>query len=162
MPGPAPKPADERQGRHRADLGIVYRPDQIPEIPPNLCPAAQDAWTSYWSDLVAGAVRVSDSSLINRWIANVDRYHRLMGVADAEPIVVGSTGQPKPNGLYDLAFKVEASIKADEQQLGIGPYNRLRLGVKLTEGAKSLADLTRAEVNGDDGDSDPRLFLVGS
>lgn len=47
-------------------------------------------------------------------------------------MVVGSTGQPRPNGLYDLVFKIEASIREDEKQLGIGRANRLRLGVALS------------------------------
>ena len=38
----------------------------------------------------------------------MDRYHRLAAEADSEPVVVGSTGQPRPNGLYDLVSKVEA------------------------------------------------------
>jgi hypothetical protein len=56
-------------------------------------------------------------------------------------VVVGSTGQPRPNGLYDLVFKIEASIREDEKQLGIGPANRLRLRVALSESAKSLAEI---------------------
>jgi hypothetical protein len=159
MPGPAPKPAADRQRSNHTDLGLVYRPDQIPDPPSKLCVAAKEAWTAYWSDVVAGAVRISDTSLVKRWISNVDRYLRLMRMADQEPVVAGSTGQPKTNSLYDLAFKIEASIKVDEAQLGIGPLNRLRLGVKLAEGAKSLADLTEGE-DDDDGDFDPRLALV--
>jgi len=72
---------------------------------------------------------------------NVDRYYRLLAEADSEPVVAGSTGQPKGNPLYDLALKIEASIKEDEAQLGCGPLNRLRLGVALTESAKSLKEL---------------------
>lgn len=164
MPGPAPKPSEDRQGRHRDDLGLVFRPDQIPSPPHRLCAAARDAWNDYWSDVVAGAVRISDSSLVNRWINNLNRYHALLRAADKEPMCMGSTGQPKPNPLYDLAYKVEASIKVDEQQLGIGPLNRLRLGVKLAEGAKSLSDLTAdADGDGEDDDGfDPRLSLVKS
>src|SRR5690349_19269748 len=124
-----------------------------------MCAAATEAWNAYWSDVIGGALRPGDAPLIDRWVRNLDRYHRIMQLADAEPVVEGSTGQQKPNGLYDLAFKIEASIKADEQQLGIGPLNRLRLGVKIAEGAKSLADLTVDAEDGDD--DDPRAFLLG-
>lgn len=162
MPGPAPKRTEDRQGRHRNDLGLVFKVDQVPAAPAKLCAAARDAWNAYWSDVVAGCVRVSDESLVRRWADNVNRYHLLMRMADKEPMVLGSTGQPKPNPLYDLAYKIEASIKVDEQQLGIGPLNRLRLGVKLAEGAKSLSDLTAdADGDGEDDDGfDPRLSLV--
>jgi hypothetical protein len=159
MPGPPPKPAADRQGRHRTDLGVVRAADASPEPPPRLCTAAVDAWHAYWTDVIAGVVRPGDAPLVDRWVRNLDRYHRIMRLADKEPVVEGSTGQQKPNGLYDLAFKIEASIKADEAQLGIGPLNRLRLGVKFAEGAKSLSDLTVDEAEGDD--DDPRAFLVG-
>lgn len=160
MPGPLPKPAEERQRRNHRDLGLVTLPGGgVPQAPSGICAAAKDAWTSYWGDVVAGVVRPGDASLVDRWVRNIDRYHRIIGLADAEPVVTGSTGQMKPNGLYDLAFKIEASIKADEQQLGIGPLNRLRLGVKIAEGAKSLADLTADAEGGDD--DDPRAFLTG-
>lgn len=159
MPGPPPKPAADRQGRHRTDLGVVQAADTRHKRPSKLCVPAAEAWDAYWSDVVAGVVRPGDASLVDRWVRNLDRYHRIMRLADKEPVVEGSTGQQKPNGLYDLAFKIEASIKTDEQQLGIGPLNRLRLGVKIAEGAKSLADLT-AEAEGDD-DDDPRAFLAG-
>lgn len=109
--------------------------------------------------MIAGVLRPGDAPLVDRWVHNLDRYHRIMRLADKEPVVEGSTGQQKPNGLYDLAFKIEASIKQDEQQLGIGPLNRLRLGVKFAEGVKSLSDLTVDEAEGDD--DDPRAFLTG-
>ncbi|MFE8944508.1 hypothetical protein [Streptomyces sp. NPDC007856] len=160
LPGPPPKPVSDRQGRHRADLGIVRLAGEAPAAPPKLCAAANRAWNDYWTDVIAGVLRPGDAPLVDRWIHNVDRYHRIMRLADKEPVVEGSTGQQKPNGLYDLAFKIEASIKADEQQLGIGPLNRLRLGVKIAEGAKSLADLTAEAEEGDD-DDDPRAFLTG-
>ena len=161
MPGPPPTPAADRQRRNKRDLGTVTEalPDRVPPPPGRLSAAATRAWAAYWGDVIAGVVRPGDRPLIERWISNVDRYTRFMRLADREPVVVGSTGQPRPNPLYDLALKIEASIKADEQQLGIGPLNRLRLGVQLAEGAKSLADLT-AEAD-EEGDDDPRAFLRG-
>jgi hypothetical protein len=159
MPGPPPKPAADRQGRHRNDLGIIRAAGTSPEPPARLTAAAVEAWNAYWTDVIAGVLRPGDAPLVDRWVRNLDRYHRIIRLADQEPVVEGSTGQQKPNGLYDLAFKIEASIKADEQQLGIGPLNRLRLGVKFAEGAKSLSDLTVDAEEGDD--DDPRAFLTG-
>lgn len=159
MPGPPPKPAADRQGRHRTDLGIVPAASGHPTAPAKLCAAAVEAWDAYWTDVIAGVLRPGDAPLVDRWVHNLDRYHRIMRLADKEPVVEGSTGQQKPNGLYDLAFKIEASIKQDEQQLGIGPLNRLRLGVKFAEGVKSLSDLTVDAEEADD--DDPRAFLTG-
>jgi P27 family predicted phage terminase small subunit len=157
MPGPTPKPPSKRVRTTTRGVGVVRSAGAAPRMPSGLCNAAQTAWRTYWGDTVSGVMRPSDATLVLRWVRNVDRYHRLAAEADAEPVVIGSTGQPRPNGLYDLVFKIEASIREDEKQLGIGPANRLRLGVALSESAKTLADLN-AEVIGE-GD-DPRATLT--
>jgi hypothetical protein len=158
MPGPPPKPAQRRQNRVTKSLGMVRTAGKAPRMPRGLCQPAQAAWTGYWGDTVSGVTRESDTALVLRWVRNVDRYHRLIAEADRSPMVAGSTGQQRANPIYDLVLKIEASIKADEQQLGVGPLNRLRLGVAFSESAKSLAELN-AEAE-DDGADDPRLKLI--
>ncbi|TDH48877.1 hypothetical protein E2F47_22185 [Mycobacterium eburneum] len=161
MPGPAKKPAAKRQNRVTNDVGAVGAPGMAPMMPRGLCRQAQSAWTAYWRDALSGTMRKSDATLVLRWVKNLDRYHRLLGAADKSPVVEGSTGQPRTNPIYDLALKVEASIKDDEKQLGIGPLNRLRLGMVLTESAKSLADLNaEAEEEDAEGDDDPRATFT--
>jgi P27 family predicted phage terminase small subunit len=162
MPGPPPKAAARRQRSRRdigADIGAVRRPGNPPTMPAGLCKQAQTAWAGYWKDAVSGVMRSSDAPIVLRWVKNLDRYHRLLAEADAAPIVEGSMGQPRPNPVYRLVFDLEASIKTDEAQLGIGPLNRLRLGVAMTESAKSLADL-RAEAEADAENDDPRTTLI--
>jgi P27 family predicted phage terminase small subunit len=163
MPGPLPKPPEERQRRNRRDLGAVAAlAGEIPAAPSDLGVEAVAAWSDYWGDVVAGVVRPADSSLAVRWARNLDRYHRILALADAEPVTIGSTGQPKANPLYDLAYKIESSVRADEQQLGIGPLARLRLGVKLAEAQTSLADLAAdIDAEGVSDDDDPRSLLTG-
>ena len=162
MPGPPPKAAARRQRSRRdmgADIGTPSKPGKPPSQPRGLCPQAQTAWAGYWKDAVSGVMRSSDAPIVLRWVKNLDRYHRLVGEADSAPIVPGSKDQPKANPLYDLILKLEASIRTDEQQLGIGPLNRLRLGVAMTESAKTLADL-RAEAEADAENDDPRTTLI--
>ena len=119
-------------------------------MPRGLCQQAQDAWRNFWTDVVRGAVQAADIEVVLRWVANIDRYRRLLGEADRETMVIGSTGQPKPNPLYDLAYKVEASIVEAERQLGVGPLNRMRLGVAFTESVKSMAELNSEVPHGED------------
>jgi P27 family predicted phage terminase small subunit len=166
LPGPPPKAAAKRQRSKRdigSDIGPIASVGPAPRMPADMCRPAQNAWRSYWQDVLSGVMRDADGTMVLRWVKNLDRYHRLLAEADSVPMVVGSTGQPKANPIYDLVFKIEASIKDDEKQLGIGPLNRLRLGVALSESAKSLADLN-AEVEDDDEDDDPRagLAILGS
>jgi hypothetical protein len=159
MPGPLPKPASRRQNRVTKSLGVVRTVGKAPRMPRGLCKAAQDAWRGYWADTVSGVTRESDTSLLLRWVRNVDRYCRLIAEADRSPMIPGSTGQQRTNPIYDLALRIEASVKQDERQLGIGPMNRLRLGIAFNESAKSLAELN-ADAESDDVGDDPRMVLI--
>jgi hypothetical protein len=156
MPGPPQKHPGKRIRKTTKSIGVISAAGKAPRMPSGLCQPASDAWRGFWSDVVSGAVQPSDTEVTLRWVANIDRYHRLLGEADRETMVIGSTGQPKPNPLYDLAYKIEASIRADEQQLGVGPLARLRLGVALSESVKSLTELNSEVPHGED----PRTNLV--
>lgn len=156
MPGPPQKHPGKRIRKTTKSIGVISAAGKAPRMPSGLCQPASDAWRGFWSDVVSGAVQPADTEVTLRWVANIDRYHRLLGEADRESMVIGSTGQPKPNPLYDLAYKIEASIRADEQQLGVGPLARLRLGVALSESVKSLTELNSEVPHGDD----PRANLI--
>ena len=161
MPGQI-KPPSRRINRITKSIGTIRSAGVAPPMPRGLCRQATDAWGSYWTDTVSGVMRCSDATVALRWVRNLDRYHRLVSDADSEPMSVGSTGQPKPNPLYDLAYKIEASIRDDEKQLGIGPLNRLKLGVALSETAKTLSQInTEAESHAHQ-DDDPRVTLLRS
>jgi hypothetical protein len=157
MPLP-PKPVEKRINRVTKSVGRVRSPGTPPRMPARLCRAAQNAWHAYWGDDVSGITRPSDSTVVLRWVTNLDRMHRLLGEADKCPIVAGSKGQPQTNPIYRLALRLEDSIREDERQLGIGGLNRLRLGVLVAEGQKTLTELN---AQADDSDTeDPRLILL--
>jgi hypothetical protein len=155
MPGPI-KPAGKRINRITKNIGVVSAAGKAPRMPSGLCRQAQTARASYWSDTVSGVMRPSDATVALRWVSNLDRYYRLIAEADREPMVVGSTGRPRPNPLYDLVFKIEASIKANEAQLGVGPLSRLKLGAQLSETARTLAEINTEATNA----ADPRATLT--
>jgi P27 family predicted phage terminase small subunit len=156
-PGPAPKQPSRRIRTTTKNIGVVKSAGVAPSMPRGLCRQAQEAWRGYWSDTVSGVMRGSDATIVLRWVANVDRYHRLLAEADAEPVTIGSAGQAKGNPLYDTAYRIEASIREDEKQLGIGPLSRLKLGVALSESAKSLAEINTEAANATE--TDPRAAL---
>jgi hypothetical protein len=126
-------------------------------MPRGLCQQAQDAWRAFWTDVASGAMRPSDTVVALRWVADLDRYFRLIAAADAEPIVTGSQGQVRPNPLYELAFKVQSAINDAERRIGVGVLDRLRLGLALSESAKSLAELNTEAT---DATEDPRATLT--
>jgi phage terminase small subunit len=131
--------------------------------PPGLCDQAVQQWDAYWADPVSKVQTVADRNLLERWISNVDRYWRLIGEADKKPTTRNSQGTVA-NPLYAVALKVEASIKVDEAQLGVGPKNRAALGIAVLTEQRSLADMN-TRYGGDVGDSDeasgdPRLTVI--
>lgn len=155
----ARKPPARRVNRITRDIGLVRAAPKAPTMPRGLCKPAQDAWRAYWADHVSGATTGSDLPLLIRWVKNLDRYFRLVATADRNPVVTGSKSQVVGNPLYALALKIEQSIVDAERQLGIGPLNRLKLGLVLTETSKSLAELNAEAGDGDEAD-DPRLALA--
>jgi len=158
MPGPI-KPPDKRINRVTKNVGVVRSAaTKRPPMPRGLCPAAKDAWATYFADVVSGVLRPCDGVIVLRWIANVDRYLRLISEADRAPLAEGSTGQDIPHPLYGVAFKLEASIRADEQQLGVGPANRLKLGAQFSEAARTLAEINPEAHDGTD--DDPRAAII--
>lgn len=155
---------DKRNGA--PDLTPVRAVD-APLFPPpdDLRPDALEIWHGYWADRASGLLRDSDRGVVLRWITNVNRYLTVLAEADSEPVVSGSTGQPKPNGLYDLAYKIEDRVRQDEAQLGIGPKNGLSLGLLAIQERRSLADMNARYGPAEDGDGDehaddPRLKLL--
>lgn len=158
---PRGRAVDKRNGA--PDLSPV-RAAGAPAFPPpaGLRPDAMEIWDGYWADKASGLLRESDRGVVLRWIANVNRYLTLLEEADADPIVSGSTGQPKPNGLYDIAYKIEDRLRADEAQLGIGPKNGLSLGLLAIQERRTLADMNaRFTDHADEQDeADPRLRVV--
>lgn len=155
MTGPPPKPPSKRIRKTTRSLEVVSRVNK-PPMPRWLCAEVQAAWQAFWSDPVAGAMTPADTAVAIRWAKNSARRLKLIAEADREPLVSGSQGQARPNPLYRLAMLLEASIRADEQQLGVGPLNRLRLGLAVSESARSLADLN-IEVQESD---DPRNLIA--
>ncbi|WP_442407497.1 phage terminase small subunit [Mycobacterium sp.] len=156
-PGPAPKPAGKRIRKTTRSLGVVsVAGKRAPRMPAGLSAEVQAAWQAFWTSPVSGAMTPADTVVAIRWAKNSARRLKLIAEADREPLVSGSQGQSRPNPLYRLAMLLEASIRADEQQMGVGPLNRLRLGLALSESSRSLADLN-IEVQESD---DPRAALT--
>lgn len=160
---PAGATVDKRNGR-RAELARVAGERFDP--PDGLCEQALTQWDRYWDDPVSQVQTAADRDLLCRWIANVNRYWRLIGAADAQPVTRNSQGEVA-NPLYAVALKVEASVKADEAQLGIGPKNRAALGIAVISERKSLAEMNAAYAGGADvgtgpgeEEEDPRLTIV--
>ena len=151
------KPPHKRINRITKGIGTVSTISKAPRMPRGLSDRAQNAWRAYWSGPAAAATEQVDAEVALRWIADLNRYLSLINAADAKPLVTGSTGQLRANPLYEVALKVQAQVNAAERRLGIGVLDRLHLGLALTEGAKSLAELNREAITNAE---DPRASFT--
>lgn len=161
---PAGTTVDKRNGRN---VQLQQIGGERFDPPADLCEQARQQWDAYWSDPVSQVQTTADRNLLERWVVNVDRYWRLIGEADKQPMTENSQGRVA-NPLYAIALKVESSVKADEAQLGIGPKNRAALGIAVITERRSLHDMNaRYGGAGDDhstaieaAEEDPRLQVI--
>jgi hypothetical protein len=161
---PAGTAVDARNGR-RADP-LALGPITVLELPrPREAyhPRALEAWDGFWSQGVAAAVTSADKMVAWTWIDAFDDSLRKQELADKNPIVEGSQGQPTANPLYAVAAQRLSVALQCARQLGIGGRNRADLGVALFGAAAAGAgdEIWPGPEEGDDDDDgdddDPRL-----
>lgn len=138
---PAGTAVDPRNGRQVA-LAVV-RGDRF-DPPANVSDEVRPYWDFYWDDQVSSAQTPADRVILIRWITELDRYFKLIRIADACPIVTGSQGQEVENPLYMTAHRSLQAVQYCERQLGMGPLHRSSLGIAVVSEARSLADLNAA------------------
>ena len=156
---PVPK---RREDRHRApkrpELGVVEaKPSSfvIPAPPPGLLKASKDRWEAYWRSAVSSAVDLNaDFGLVERWIRSVDEWHRAYRDFRKSRITEGSTGQLVLSPLAKLIRQLESEIGRCEQQLGLTPIARLRLGLTANQARLTAEQLNRSLSEADASDPD--------
>ena len=131
--GPMPKPADKVLGHRRR------RPPVPKDLPPQR-PAGRDdwlptvtaAWETYWASELARLSLDVDLPSIYRLFDMYDQHGRAMDVVRKALVVRGSTGQIRANPLADLALRLDASIVRLENELGVTPAARGRMGIRIS------------------------------
>lgn len=149
MPGPAPKPADERQRRNKRDIGQLVPIESariLPKPPDGLLAITKVAWEGFWLTPLAQLITAADRPALDRLFGLYDELDRIWRFARKHRMVTGSQGQEVLNPLYKEADSLRGEIRALEDRFGLTPMARLKLGVKFGEAKRSLAD----EVDDDD------------
>ena len=164
--GPLPKPAERQQGHRqpRAKLELLRVPEpEAPDPPAGLSGQWLRAWAAYWRSDVARVASEVDLPLIRRLFEMYAQHEEAMDVVKKAIIVKGSTGQIRTNPLAEYAFKLAGQILRLEEELGLTPLSRQRLGIAVAERYRSLDELNRA-LDGHVGTTyegpDPRLASV--
>lgn len=157
MPGPAPKPANERQRRNHRDIGEIVPIESarlIPNHPPGLLAITKAAWESFWTTPLAQIITDADLPALHRLFDLYDELDRIWRAAKKHRIVTGSQGQDVLNPLYKQSDSLRNEIRQLEDRFGLTPMARLKLGVKFGEAKRSLADEVDDDDDGDEYQAD--------
>jgi hypothetical protein len=153
MPGPPPKPADQRQRRNKrpevvavpsAEPVSVPSTAVVPLPPPGLLKETREHWAAYWQSVVAPSADITTDTWLTvrtlfRSLDEIERGYRLMR---KERMVKGSTGQLRVNPIAGYIAEREAAVFKCIEKLGLSPADRARLGMAIGQ-----AELTWAQVN---------------
>jgi P27 family predicted phage terminase small subunit len=153
--GPLPKEEGARQNRRaRSNLRLIEKheanPMPAPAPPSNLSPERIADWERYFNSPLAGLVQQTDMSVVRRLWGYYQQHDELTAIFQKSRLVAGSTGQPRMNPAADALLKLEMAILRLENELGLTPSARLRLGITFADATNSLEKLTEHVMELDD------------
>jgi P27 family predicted phage terminase small subunit len=146
--GPLPKDEGVRQNRRaRSNLKLIaqHEPDAvvIPEPPEGLDGARLESWRGFFESELSQLVNGTDLSAVNRLWSYYQQHADLTNIFAKGRMVAGSTGQPRLNPALDGLMKLETAILRLENELGLTPSARLRLGITFADATNSLDALAQ-------------------
>ena len=156
--GPLPKEEGKRQNRRAtANLKLVaqHDPDDVivPEPPEGMSETQVLSWQEFFNSELAQLVKHTDLASVRRLWGYYQQHEDLTRIFDKGRMVAGSTGQPRLNPALDGMVKLETAIHRLENELGLTPAARMRLGIMTADAAMSLDTLNerlQAKVVDDD------------
>lgn len=156
--GTAVNPRNGRRAELEVDAGGALAWFELPPRRPAWLLATRGAWLAFRDDPVWQLYTPGDKTILLRWVDALDRAERAFRRADRKPVLEGGNRQLTEHPSYQTAAKMVAVAEKCEQQLGVGPLNRVRLGLTVTTARRSLLELNAAFAEGGEADEpDPRL-----
>ena len=156
--GPLPKEDGARQNRRaRSNLRLIETWDEqreIPEPPANLSVQQLDTWHGYFRSPLSALIKETDLPVVRRLWNYYQQHEELTNIFDRGRLVPGSTGQPRINPAHDAAMKLESAISRLENELGLTPTARLRLGITFADATTSLERLSARALDNSTSDDD--------
>lgn len=155
--GPLPKDDGKRQRqRSKTNLRLLEEHDTsapIPMPPDGLSEDRVAGWVEFFESPLAGLVKPTDLSVVRRLWTYYQQHDELTRIFAKSRLVSGSTGQPRMNPAHDALMKMETAILRLENELGLTPSARLRLGITFADATNSLEQLN-ARIQDEDDDDD--------
>lgn len=156
----ARKPDSTRQDTHRdralvavENIGGVAPLDVHPECS-HWLKATKTDWADLWAADVSQAYGRQHLPAIYPLFDFRDAQARALGLYRSQPMVDGSMGQPVSNPALAAADKLEKSITALEDRLGLTPKAQASLGIAIGQHQLTAAELNKLAAGSDDDDDD--------
>ena len=155
--GPLPKEEGKRQNRRaRSNLRLIEQHDPasvvVPDPPEGLSPSNLESWDEFWHSELSQLVKRTDLASVRRLWDYYQQHEDLTGIFAKGRMVAGSQGQPRLNPALDGIMKLEGAILRLENELGLTPSARLRLGITFADASNSLDALAQKFDTVDDED----------
>jgi len=146
--GPLPKDEGVRQNRRaRSNLKLIAQHDAtavlVPDPPGALDAERLESWHGFFESELSQLVNSTDLSAVRRLWTYYQQHADLTNIFAKGRMVAGSQGQPRLNPALDGLMKLEGAILRLENELGLTPSARLRLGITFADATNSLDDLAR-------------------
>ena len=139
--GPLPKEEGRRQrARSQKNNALIaaYEPAPIPDAPEGLSEPQLVAWEEFFTSELSGLIKKTDMPVVRRLWTYYQQHEDLTVIFEKSKLVAGSTGQPRINPAHDAILKLEGAIHRLENELGLTPSARLRLGITFADATNSI------------------------
>ena len=165
--GRLPKQKDKLTGHRDSSLSVIQggKAFETPKANSRWLAKTKRYWNEYWdSDLASTAQKVDFPAFYRlfQFYDEVERANRtIQNMGNGGLIDVGSKGQPVVNPLITLTLKLEEKILKLEQELGLTPLSRQRLGISFSENAMGFRQLQQLLQDDEEKELiDPRLKML--
>ena len=158
--GRIPKQKDKLTGHRDSSLSVIKggKAFETPKANSRWLAKTKRYWNEYWdSDLASTAQKVDFPAFYRlfQFYDEVERANRtIQNMGNYGLLGVGSTGQPTINPLITLTLKLE-------QELGLTPLSRQRLGISFSENAMGFRQLQQLLQDDEEKELlDPRILML--
>jgi P27 family predicted phage terminase small subunit len=149
--GPLPKDEGARQNRRsRSNLRLIETWDEqrpIPDTPEGMSDRQLETWRAYFESPLSALIKETDLPVVRRLWGYYQQHEELTNIFDRGRLVPGSTGQPRINPAHAALMQLDSAIHRLENELGLTPTARLRLGITFADATTSLEKLTERAIS---------------
>ena len=165
--GRLPKQKDKLTGHRSNSLNVIQGGKTFETPKPNSrwLTKTRTYWKDYWDSELASTAQRVDFPAFYRLFQYYDETERanrtIQNLGNNGLLSSGSRGQPTINPLISLTLKLEEKILKLEQELGLTPLSRQRLGISVSENAMGFKQLQQLLQDDEEKELvDPRLLVL--